>query len=239
MTLGLYFQTYNTVRYYLVLAMALYSIRFCLQRDWIKFICWILLASLFHKSVLIVIPIYWIAAFIWKKWFIITCVITSAICFVAKKYVLKLALILYPSYENTVFLEGGTSVVTILRCLLVLGLYLWYIRYNKKNDIHNEKEQEIRMYAQLNFLALICCVFFSFLPVVTRIVYYFSVNQILMLPMVTAGIADETARKKVKYLIIAFCALYFLVFLMMAGQPGVRLLPYRSWLFESERFLYK
>ena len=36
MTLGLYFQTYNTVRYYLVLAMALYSIRFCLQRDWIK-----------------------------------------------------------------------------------------------------------------------------------------------------------------------------------------------------------
>ncbi len=37
---------------------------------------------------------------------------------------------------------------------------------------------------------------FSFLPVVTRIVYYFSVNQILMLPMVTAGIADETARKK-------------------------------------------
>ena len=95
------------------------------------------------------------------------------------------------------------------------------------------------MYAQLNFLALICCVFFSFLPVVTRIVYYFSVNQILMLPMITAGIADETARKKVKYLIIAFCALYFLVFLMMAGQPGVRLLPYRSWLFESERFLYK
>ncbi len=239
MTLGLYFQTFNTVRYYLVLAMALYSIRFCLQRDWIKFICWILLASLFHKSVLIVIPIYWIAAFIWKKWFIITCVITSAVCFAAKKYVLKLALILYPSYENTVFLEGGTSVVTILRCLLVLGLYLWYIRYNKKNDIHNGKEQEIRMYAQLNFLALICCVFFSFLPVVTRIVYYFSVNQILMLPMVTAGIADETARKKVKYLIIAFCALYFLVFLMMAGQPGVRLLPYRSWLFESERFLYK
>ena len=109
----------------------------------------------------------------------------------------------------------------------------------KSEKVFNEKEQEIRMYAQLNFLALICCVFFSFLPVVTRIVYYFSVNQILMLPMVTAGIADETARKKVKYLIIAFCALYFLVFLMMAGQPGVRLLPYRSWLFESERFLYK
>ena len=36
-----------------------------------------------------------------------------------------------------------------------------------------------------------------------------------------------------------FCVLYFLVFLMMAGQPGVKLLPYRSWLFEPERFLYK
>ena len=109
MTLGLYFQTYNTVRYYLVLAIALYAMRYVLQRDWIKFIFWIFVASLFHKSVLFIIPVYWIASFVWKKWFIITCVIISTLCFLCKKYVLKLALFLYPSYENTVFLKGGTS----------------------------------------------------------------------------------------------------------------------------------
>ena len=239
MTLGLYFQTYNTVRYYLVLAMALYAMRYVLQRDWLKFLCWIVLASLFHKSVLIVIPIYWLTSFVWKKKFIIACVIISALCFIAKKYVLKIALLLYPSYENTVFLEGGTSPVTIVRCLAVLALYLWYMRYCENKGQQPVRAWELRMYAQLNFLAVICSTFFYFLPVVTRIVYYFSINQILMLPMIVNGIEDEKVRKKVQYLIVGCCILYFGIFLLTAGQEGVKLIPYRSWLFEAQRFEYK
>ena len=239
MTLGLYFQTYNTVRYYLVLAIALYAMRYVLQQDWIKFIFWIVVASLFHKSVLLVIPIYWIASFVWKKWLIITCVIVGAVCFICKKYVLKLALLLYPSYENTVFLEGGTSLVTIIRCIVVLALYLWYMRYCRQNNLAGIRDRELRFYAQLNFLALICCVFFSFLPVITRIVYYFSVNQLFMLPALVKGIPDERIRKRVMYGVIACCLVYFSIFLLTAGQGGVKLVPYQSWLFEAERFEYK
>ena len=43
MTLGLYFQTYNTVRYYLALAIALYAVRYVINRDFIKFVFWIFL----------------------------------------------------------------------------------------------------------------------------------------------------------------------------------------------------
>lgn len=239
MTLGLYFQTYNTVRYYLVLAIALYAMRYVLQRDWIKFIFWIFVASLFHKSVLFIIPVYWIASFVWKKWFIITCIIISTLCFLCKKYVLKLALFLYPSYENTVFLEGGTSYVTIVRCIAVLALYLWYRRYCVQKNLVGEREKELRIYAQLNFVALIFCVFFSFLPVITRIVYYFSVNQLLMLPILVKSIPDEKLQKRIKYGIVTCCIVYFGVFLLTAGQTGVKLIPYQSWLFEAERFQYK
>ena len=59
MLLGLYFRTFNTVRYYFVLAVTLYSLRYVLKREYGKFVLMILGAALFHKSVLVVIPLVW------------------------------------------------------------------------------------------------------------------------------------------------------------------------------------
>lgn len=249
MMLGLYFQTYNTMRYYLALSVALYAMRYVLQRDWIKFVFWVVVAAFFHKSVLLIIPVYWAASYAWKRWQILLIILVSAVCFLGKKYVLKLALLLYPSYENTIYLEGGASLISILRCLAVLALYLWYTRRyesrrqgvlqegsSKQENCH---DRELVFYAQLNFLAVICSVFFSFLPVVTRIVYYFSVSQLLMLPRLVERIQEKEIRKRVKICIYGACILYFAVFLLTAGEEGVGLVPYRSWLFEAERFTYK
>lgn len=235
MALGLYFQTYNTVRYYLALAIALYAMRYVLNRDWIKFVFWILLASLFHKSVLLTIPVYWIASYAWKKWMIIAGLVLSAGCFLTKGLILKIALLFYPSYENTVYLEGGTSRSSILRGVLVIGFYLWYRRRHTKQ----KEDRELLFYAQLNLLSVVVCVFFSFLPVVTRIAYYFSIPQLLMIPKMICGIEEEKLRECVTWIVIIASVIYFAVFLAGADKPGVCLLPYRSWLFEAERYLYK
>lgn len=234
MTLGLYFQTYNTVRYYLALAIALYAMRYVLNKDYLKFIFWILLASLFHKSVLLTIPVYWAASYAWKKWMIVSGVLFSVGCFLGKSIILKIALWFYPSYENTIYLEGGTSPISIVRGLLVLGLYFWYRKHTSESE-----DREFRLYAQLNLLSVVVCVFFSFLPVITRIAYYFSVTQLLMLPKIVYGIKEEKLRRNIKWIIIIACVIYFAVFLAGANKPGVGLLPYRSWLFETERYLYK
>lgn len=235
MTLGLYFQTYNTVRYYLALAIALYAMRYVLDKDFIKFVFWIMLASLFHKSVLLTIPIYWIASYAWKRWMIVAGILFSAGCFLAKSVILKIALLFYPSYENTVFLEGGTSPISIVRGLLVLGLYVWY----RKKYLSEKEDKELCFYAQLNLLSVVVCIFFAFLPVVTRIVYYFSVTQLFMIPKLLHGIKEERLRKKVMLITIILCVILFVIFLAGANRSGVGLLPYRSWLFEAERYTYK
>ena len=67
MTLGIYFRTFNTVRYYFVLAITLFSFRYLFRKEYVKFILLIVLASFFHKSVLVVIPIYFIANMKWKN----------------------------------------------------------------------------------------------------------------------------------------------------------------------------
>ena len=66
MLLGVYFRTFTTVRYYLALAAALYGIRFVLRRQYGCFVIWIGIAALFHKSVLMVFPLYLLAVLPWE-----------------------------------------------------------------------------------------------------------------------------------------------------------------------------
>ncbi len=239
MTLGLYFQTFNTVRYYLALSVALFSMRYVLEKDFMKFVFWILVAAMFHKSVLLVIPVYWIASCQWKRWHVVAGLMVSLACYVAQKLILQLALLLYPSYKNTIYLEGGGSRIHVLRILAVLALYGWFEWYTKDKLKNNLCYKKIQFYGHLNLLAFAAGTFFSFLPVVTRIVYYFSVSQLFMIPLILQNIDDKIVQKRVGRIIYAVCIVYFGVFLLEAHQDGVGLLPYRSWLFETQRYHYK
>lgn len=235
MTLGLYFQTYNTVRYYLALAVALYSMRYVLERDWIKFVFVVVAASFFHKSVLLVIPVYWAASFEWKKIYIMAGTVLGVACLAGRGFVMRIALALYPSYKNTVYLDNSLNVISVLRIGVVLGVYLWFMKHYKDNP----KTKELRFYGQLNILAFVACTFFYFLPVVTRIAYYFSVSQLLMVPLMISMVDDEALRRRFKFVVLCVCVAYFGVFLLQAHRDGVGLLPYRSWMFTDERYTYE
>ncbi|MDE7268207.1 MAG: EpsG family protein [Lachnospiraceae bacterium] len=236
MTLGIYFQTFNTVRYYFALAVAFCCMRYVLEKDYIRFVFWILIAALFHKSVLLVIPVYFLATFTWKRWMFVLGMIAGVACFAARGILLELALMLYPSYRNTIYLDGGMSVTSVLRIATVLLLYLWFLHYMGKDFCKDADYQKIRFYGQLNFVAFLAATFFSFLPVVTRIVYYFSISWLLMIPLMVEKIEDNTVKTRVRFLIIAVCVVHFMFFLLHAHEAGVGLLPYRSWLFE-ERYV--
>ncbi len=251
MTLGLYFQTFNTMRYYLALAIALFSMKYVLERDYIKFVFWILVAALFHKSVLLVLPAYWIATFEWKRWHILAGLALCVVCFLGKGLVLKLALVLYPSYKNTVYLESSISWTSIIRIFAVLMLYFGFCFYAGEGLKSKSWYREFRFYGQLNMFAFAASTFFYYLPVVTRIAYYFGVSQLFLIPLIVGNVAGvktchETEQqmginveKCVKTVVFVSCFVYFILFLLQAHQDGVGLLPYRSWLFETERYHYK
>lgn len=121
MALGYYFQTFSTVRYYLALAAALFSMKYVLRRQWIRFVLLILLGSTFHKSLLVVIPLYVLAAHAWKKWQLAMAALFCTTFLFCQDFYLKVVVLLYPTYEDTEYLEGGTSYINILRCFAVLA----------------------------------------------------------------------------------------------------------------------
>ena len=235
MTLGIYFRTFNTVRYYFVLAITLYSFRYIFRKEYGKFLLLIFLAAFFHKSVLVVIPIYLIASMKWKKWYVAVLSIGAVTMVLFQDFIMKIALELYPSYKDTIYLETETglsgNLMSILRCIAVLVLAFLCYKECWKEDEKN------RFYIKLNFLAVLLYLCGSFLPLVGRIGYYLITSQILLIPAILGSIKDNKKKKILTAMVLVACVGYFLLFLKSANQPGVRVLPYKSWLFYEKEFL--
>ena len=235
MTLGMYFRTFNTVRYYFVLALTLYSFRYIFRKEYGKFILLIVLAAFFHKSVLVVIPIYLVANMPWKKWHMAVLAAGAAGMLVFQDFIMKVALELYPSYKDTIFLQTETglqgNLMSILRCVAVLVVAVICYQDGWKEAKENQ------FYFKLNFLAIVLYLCGSFLPLVGRIGYYLMTSQVLFIPAVLGSIKSEKKKKIVTIAVIIAGVIYFLLFLKTANQPGVRVLPYKSWLFYEKEFL--
>lgn len=227
MAFGFYFSTFNTVRYYLALAMALYSVKYVLKKEWGKFILLVLLGSAFHKSMLVVIPLYFLAALAWKKWQLGLMALFCTTFFFLQDFYLKLVVFLYPSYEDTEYLEGGISWFNILRCLGVLILALLYY----KQAVEGSRKNRFYFFCNLGALVLYTCC--SFLPIITRIGYYLNVIQILFIPGILMKIEDKRQKRFWCIAVGLAAAGYFGLYLLRAGNDGIRVLPYQTFMFHD------
>lgn len=262
MTLGYYFQTFSTVRYYLALSLALYSMKFVLRRQWGRFVILILLGATFHKSLLVVIPLYFLASLRWKKWQLAIAAVFCTTFLFLQDFYLKLVVFLYPTYEDTEYLEGGTSYISILRCVAILTfagiVYLMRAREQKagrasdeitktdedetginteKNVTNIEKEEawnrRFWFYTYLNLGALVLYVLCSFLPIISRIGYYLMVSQILFLPMLLKAVPDKKWRRFFRAGILLAAVVYFAMYLKKGANDGVLILPYQTFFFHE------
>ena len=227
MTLGFYFQSLSTVRYYFVLALAFASIPYLLRKEYLKFILLMLLGACFHKSMLLVIPMYLLASIPWKKWQFLPAgaVIASLVFF--KDFYLKLFLLVYPTYEDTEYLEGGTSTIAIIRCVVILVFALIMFRKIKE-------DRTLSFYFYCNLGALVLYVFCSFLPSISRAGYYLTITQILFIPALIKRIENDKLRRTVTVLTVLACLGYFAVFLVYkAPADGLRILPYQTFLYHD------
>lgn len=220
-----YYQSLNSVRYYFVLAIALYAMKYALKKEYGRFILWILAAAFFHKSVLVVIPLYYLANRALKKRDMYILVGLCGTFLLFQNVYREVIFFFYPFYENSMFDNGTTSLTNIARCGGVLVLCLLYygkaIKGNQKNTF----------YFNLNLGALLLYTFCSFIPEISRIGFYLNVTNIFLIPSVIHKIEKKSQRTLFAIMVIAAFVLYFIMFLRGASDVSIRIVPYRNWIF--------
>lgn len=224
MAFGYYLSTFNSIRYYLVLAVAVYSVKFILKKKYSHFVLCILLAAPFHMAVLFVLLAYPLALMKWNKWNVpvVGALVASLLLF--PQFYRKLIFIFYPFYENSIYDTGETSVTNIARCIATLIFALIYYKTALKDNRKN------MFYFNLNVEALIvyaCC---SFIPVVSRIGFFLNIYQIFLIPSVLRSIPKKGQRVFFSVAIILAGVGYFLFFLHSCKDDGTRIVPYLNWI---------
>lgn len=229
MTGGYYFNSLNSVRYYLALAIALFSMKYVLRGEYGKFILMILAGAAFHKSILLVIPVYLVARALaasrLKKWhYVIAGLLILSLIF-AQDFYREIIFRFYPFYENSMFDNGRVSYTNVGKCIGTLVLCCICYKESLKEDLTN------RFYFFLNLAGLVvyCCG--SFIPEVSRVGYYLIISQVFLLPRLLDDMKKGWLRKLCIVGVVGAFGLYFVMLLRGMYAVDVRLLPYLNWIF--------
>lgn len=229
MTGGYYFNSLNTVRYYLALAIALYSMQYVLREEYGKFVLWVLFGVIFHKSILLVIPAYLAAYFFakakWKKWHLAVAALGIASLIFCQDFYREIVFTFYPFYRNSAFDTGHISWVNVMKCAgtLVLCALCW--KKSLQGNVAN------RFYFLLNLMALVVYPCGSFIPEVSRVGYYLIISQVFLLPAVICDIDVKWFRRLCCMGVVGAFICYFAVLLRGMYATDIRLLPYLNWIF--------
>lgn len=230
MTGGYYFNSLNSVRYYLALAIALFSMKYVLRGEYGKFILVILAGTIFHKSILLVIPAYlaakWLASVRLKRWHYVVGILLILSLIFGQEFYRKIIFFFYPYYENSAFDNGQISYANIGKCLGTLALCGICYKSSLKDNLVN------RFYFFLNVAGLVvyCCG--SFIPEVSRVGYYLIVSQVFLLPGILTDMKKGWFRNLCIIGVVGAFLLYFVMMLKGMYAVDVRLLPYRNWIFD-------
>lgn len=226
---GYYFNSLNSIRYYLALAMALYAMKYVMRREYGKFILWVLAAAVFHKTVLLVIPAYLLAWYLavkgLKRWHCVLGAGFALTLIFGQEFYRSVLFRIYPYYENSLYDNGQVSYINIGKCACVLLLCMICYKQSMVKDPVN------RFYFFLNLfgLAVFCCG--SFIPETTRIAYYLIAAQIFLLPRVLGEIQQRFFRYFCYAGVTGAFLLYFIMLLRNMYNINIRLLPYLNWIF--------
>lgn len=229
MTGGYYFNSLNTVRYYLALAIAFYSMQYVLRREYGKFIFWVLLGSIFHKSILLVIPAYIVIHLLsrvkLRKWHYAVGGLFILSLFFCQNIYREIVFYFYPYYRDSGFDTGNISWANVAKCVATLALCIICYKRSIKGNENN------RFYFYLNLAALVVYPCGSFIPEISRVGYYMMGAQIFLIPAVIKDIPSGWFKKLCYAGVIGAFTVYFVLLLKGMYATDIRLLPYLNWIF--------
>lgn len=222
--LGYYASSFNSIRNYLAFAVAFYSVSCLLKKEYTKFAVLVLLASTIHISILLVLVMYPLGKIKWKPW--VFAVIGAGCLFLllCPELCRKMVFLIYPQYEGTIYDTGEVSYTNIARCFGVLFLSIPLYKRAIKGD------EKYLFCFKMNIFATIVYCLCSFLPVVSRIGYYFNIFQILLIPRLIDSMPKKWMRIASVILVVLLGVGYYVYFLNGSRYDNTRLVPYFNWI---------
>lgn len=226
MCIGTYIGSFNIIRQSIAIALILYSYKYCETK--IIWIIPILVASLFHTTALMVIPFYIISKMNLKKEHYIIIGIVGVLLYLSYgRTVAYLTNFIegFEHYQDSKFVtEGANPIRTLISIFILLFCYLSYDEINE--------DRKIKFAFTMMVFGSICALFMLKGKIFARVVGYFDVFNILVVPYVVAKTKKYELRKFSLFVTISivFCCSYYFYYSIKTNQGDV--IPYKTYISE-------
>lgn len=191
-TFNFYIFTFSGLRQAIAMSILMLSFEFVKKRKFVKFLLMVILASLFHKSALIFLVVYFIANVKINKKYIVYATSIAAILFIFKSFIVDIMINLggYSVYADVAGGDGYTLLFTFI--IMFIFSMLSYKNVDKENAIW--------------YNCLLIAIYIQILATanasISRLVNYFSIVIIVLLPNVIESIPSKSKRILIKMLVI-------------------------------------
>lgn len=227
-TMGYLFSSFNILRQYVSIALVFASLRLIERRRFVPFVLVVLAAASFHKTAVIMLPLYFLLHLRLKQSYML--MLTLFGCgMIALRGPLTTLLVntFYPQYAGTQLIRP-LSTFEFLYYAAVFGiLILLCLRYREAffSCTLNLILFNAVFYSFLMYLCL------SFVPEINRIAVYIELFVILLIPRLFACEQNRRVRR-FYYLVTVLAFLGFFV-LTIGIQGRFQVVPYTSVFFDS------
>lgn len=232
-TFGAYFNTsLNLMRQFIAISVVIYASKFIINRNFVKFLIFIAIAFMFHKTAILYLPFYFLSNIKINRKYL---PFIMFVMFFASNYVRSLIIKftnlvgLYANYFNSEFDVYNTQWDFFLLNFTVLigAIYLTNYKIKIPNNFGHSDDNFFRYENFLfimQFFATSVSALSSVIPNSTRIIFMFSICQVMYIPILLFQI-DEGKKKFLASLIIVL--FYLIVFARLIIYKNIgETLPY-------------
>lgn len=230
--IGFFFRQMNQVRQVAALSLTFYSTRYIIQHRFVPFFAVCLLATGFHVTAVVMLPMYWLARVRWSQILLGIVGFVGIIAFITPlgDWLMESTLpfitpAAYSHYVTRVltsegYVDSGTRI--IFESVVFIPLGVWLLR-RYRND------ERMMVYLNLLVFGFISQAFLAPYWAAHRVPVYFLIYQAIVIPEVLRTISLPN---RDKVFIGIFIVAYFLTFVLMSiSGNSHRILPYQSLLF--------
>lgn len=218
---GMYFDLMNGVRQYAAISIVVFSWQYLFDKKLIRYILVVFIASLFHMSALIMLPVYFICNMrINKKYLLLFAIISIPLSFVISSLLIGFVSMFaqYETYGDTEFVVANNP-LSILRVLFPLSLFAIIIKIYGKLMI----TRKTRILTNLSLLSIFCTLLFPGVALLIRIGFYFQVAFIFLIPIISRELSFNSGNL-FKWFSIIYSFIYISV--TQLSRPIANILPF-------------
>lgn len=223
-TFGFIFISNNIIRQAFTIAIFFYSIKYIYSRELLKFCLVLFIGFLFHKTIILMLPFYFVSRVSFHKIFWVVMILISTLLSFTDfiPYILNNVVARLPKYSGYLNQNFGSAINSGLTNLLYAAMYLYVVFF-----MDTFKSLKDRVYLNIFLVGINISFMFMTVDFLYRVSYYFVPMFILIIPMLHKNLKLKFNRHlTLSTFILLSLLLWYKA--MILNDHGC--MPYQNWL---------